>query len=125
MLGNENMTVPAATPVAFIVLASHKGSLVDAASVVLPIATWAESDGTFTNKDGRIQRIHATVPCTGEAVPGWRALALLTAKIGFDLSYASAAEVFSEAANRHAFMKGETFGPPSPPVQLRFGESRG
>jgi len=125
VLGNETMAVPAATPVAFIVLATHKGALVETASVVLPIATWAESDGSFTNKDGRVQRIHTAIPCTGEVVPGWRALALLAQQLGIDLAYASANEVFVEAANRHAFMKGETFGPPSPPVQLRFGESRG
>jgi NADH dehydrogenase/NADH:ubiquinone oxidoreductase subunit G len=124
VLGNEALAVPAATPVALIVLASHKGPLVDAASVVLPVATWAEVDGSFTNKNGRIQRIHAAIPCTGEVVPGWRALALLAGKFGGDLGYTSAGEVFAEAANRHAFMKGATWGPPSPPVQLRFGESR-
>jgi NADH-quinone oxidoreductase subunit G len=125
VLGNETMAVPAATPVALIVLASHKGPLVDVASVVVPIATWAETDGTFTNKDGRVQRMHAALPCTGDVVPAWRALALLGARLNFDLAYASAGEVFSEAAQRHAFMKGATWGPPSPPVQLRYGESRG
>ena len=125
VLGNETMVVPAATPAALIVLASHKGPLVDAANVVLPIATWAEADGSFTNKDGLVQRIHAAIPCTGEVVPGWRALALLAAKLNFDLTYASAGEVFSEAAHRHACMKGATWGSPSPPIQLRFGESRG
>jgi hypothetical protein len=52
-------------------------------------------------------------------------LALLGGKLGIDLAYTSASEVFSEAANRHAFMKGATWGAPSQPVQLRFGESRG
>ena len=125
VLGNETVAVPATTPAALVVLASHKGPLVEAANVVLPIATWAEVDGSFTNKDGRIQRVHAAIPCAGEVVPGWRALALLAAKLGFDLAYASAGEVFSEATNFHAFMKGATWGSPSPPVQLRFGESRG
>ena len=125
VLGNETLAVPAATPVALIALASHKGSLVDVASVVLPIATWAEADGSFTNRDGRVQRIHAAIPCTGEVVPGWRALALLASKLGVDLAYASSGEVFAEATHRHDFMKAATWGPPSPPVQLRFGESRG
>ena len=125
VLGNETLKVPAATPAALVVLASHKGPLVEAANVVLPIATWAEVDGSFTNKDGRVQRIHAAIPCSGEVVPGWRALSLLGGKLGVDLAYASAGEVFFEAAHRHFFMKGATWGPPSPPVQLRFGESRG
>ena len=125
VLGHETMAVPATTPVALIVLATHKGPLVDAARVVLPIATWAEVDGSFTNKDGRVQRLHAAIPCTGEVVPGWRALALLAGQFGGELGYTSAGDVFAEATNRHAFMKGATWGPPSPPVQLRFGESRG
>jgi NADH dehydrogenase/NADH:ubiquinone oxidoreductase subunit G len=125
VLGNEILSIPAATPAVLIVLASHKGPLVDVANVVLPIATWAETDGSFTNKEGRVQRIHAAIPCTGDVVPGWQALALLGGKLGIDLAYTSASEVFSEAANRHAFMKGATWGAPSQPVQLRFGESRG
>ena len=125
VLGNETLAVPAATPAVLVVLASHKGPLVDVANVVLPIATWAESDGSLTNKDGRVQRIHAAIPYTGEVVPGWRALALLGGKLGVDLAYASAGEVFSEAAHRHAFMREAIWGSPSPPVQLRFGESRG
>ena len=125
VLGHETMAVPATTPVALIVLATHKGPLVDAARVVLPIAAWAEVDGSFTNKDGRVQRLHAAIPCTGEVVPGWRALALLAGQFGGELGYTSAGDVFAEATNRHAFMKGATWGPPSPPVQLRFGESRG
>jgi NADH-quinone oxidoreductase subunit G len=125
VLGNEILSVPAATPAVLIVLASHKGPLVDVANVVLPIATWAETDGSFTNKEGRVQRIHAAIPCTGEVIPAWQALALLGGKLGIDLAYTSASDVFSEAASRHAFMKGATWGAPSQPVQLRFGESRG
>jgi len=125
VLGNESLAVPAATPVELVALASRTGPLVDAASVVLPIATWAEVDGSFTNKDGRVQRLYAAIPCAGEVAPGWRALALLASRLGVDLAYASGSEVFAEAALRHDFMKGAIWGPPSPPVQLRFGESRG
>jgi NADH dehydrogenase/NADH:ubiquinone oxidoreductase subunit G len=115
VLGNESLAVPAATAVELIVLASHKGPLVGAAQVVLPIATWAEVEGSFTNKDGRVQRLHPSIPCVG----------LLGSKLGVDLAYTSAREVFSEAARRHSFMKGETWGASVSPVQLRFGDSRG
>jgi len=125
VLGNESLGVPAATAVELIVLSSHKGPLVGAAQVVLPIATWAEVEGSFTNKDGRVQRLHQAIPCVGEVVPGWQALALLGSKLGVELAYASAGEVFSEAARRHSFMTGETWGASVPPVQLRFGDSRG
>jgi NADH-quinone oxidoreductase subunit G len=125
VLANEALPVPAATPVELVVLASHKGPLVDAAQVVLPIATWAEVNGTFTNKDGRVQRLHPAIEAPGEAVPGWRAVALLAGKLGMKLAYASAEEVFAEAARSHAFLKDAAWGPSSQPVQLRFGESRG
>jgi NADH-quinone oxidoreductase subunit G len=125
VLGNEKLAIESDKLRALVVLASHRGPLVEAASVALPITTWAESDGSFTNRDSRVQRIHAAVPARGEAVPGWRAVALLGDKLGIDLAYASAAEVFSDAAARHAFLKAAVWGPPAKPVQLRFGGSRG
>ncbi len=125
VLGNETLALPAGKLTALVVLASHKGALVDAADVVLPVATWAEVDGTFTNKGGRVQRIHPAVPVTGEVVPAWRALSLLAGELGVNLAFASAGEVFAEAASRYPFMKEATWGPSSPPVQLRFGDSRG
>jgi NADH-quinone oxidoreductase subunit G len=125
VLGNETLALEAGKLPTLVVLAAHRGPLVDLASVTLPIATWAESDGSFTNRDGRVQRIHAALPVRGESVPAWRAVAMLGAKLSVDLAYASAAEVFSEAADRHAFMKDAVWGPPAEPVQLRFGGSRG
>jgi NADH-quinone oxidoreductase subunit G len=125
VLGNEALPVAAATPVTVIVLASNKGPLVAAANVVLPIAMWAEVDGSFANKDGLVQRLHAAVPCPGEALPGWEVLARLGGKLGVEMAYASASEVFAEAAGRHGFLKDAVWGDSSRPVQLRFGESRG
>ncbi|MGH7933486.1 MAG: molybdopterin-dependent oxidoreductase, partial [Candidatus Binataceae bacterium] len=37
------------------------------AAVVFPATTWAEKDGTFTNHDGRVQRIQRAL----ETPPGW------------------------------------------------------
>src|SRR5512139_841932 len=37
------------------------------ADVVLPAASWAEKDGTFTNTERRIQRVRKAVPAPGEA----------------------------------------------------------
>ena len=44
------------------------------ANVILPLATYAESDGTFTNHAGRVQRFAAAVQPPGEARPGVRVL---------------------------------------------------
>ena len=125
VLGNETLTVPAASPVEFIVLASHKGPLVSAAQVVLPVATWAEVDGTVTNKHGRVQRLSPALCPPGEAQAGWNVVGRLADKLGITLGYTAADQVFAEAARQYPFLKDAVWGPSSQPVQLRFGESRG
>ena len=42
------------------------------ASVVLPMNAPAESDGTFTNLEGRVQRMRRVLAPKGEAKDGWR-----------------------------------------------------
>lgn len=41
------------------------------AHVVLPATTFAEAAGTFTNLEGRIQRLQPAIPPPGDARPGW------------------------------------------------------
>ncbi len=54
------------------------------ASVVLPTNAPAESDGTFTNLEGRVQRLHRILPTKGESKDGWRIYQeiLLRAQLG-------------------------------------------
>ena len=42
------------------------------AHVLLPSATYAERDGTFTNFQGHLQRINAAFAPRGEALPAWQ-----------------------------------------------------
>ena len=75
------------------------------AHVVLPIASFAETEGTVTSMEGRVQRLHAAADAPGEARPGWQVLAELCARFGVGPSYGSAQEVLSEvgcAAPRYA-----------------------
>jgi formate dehydrogenase alpha subunit len=41
------------------------------ADVVLPAASFAEKDGTFTNTERRVQRIRKVIPPIGESRPDW------------------------------------------------------
>jgi predicted molibdopterin-dependent oxidoreductase YjgC len=41
------------------------------ADVVLPTASFAEKDGTFTNSDRRVQRVRQALPAVGESRPDW------------------------------------------------------
>ncbi len=55
--------------------------------VLLPIAPFTETSGTFVNAEGRIQSFHAVVKPLGETRPAWkvlRVLANLLALPGFD-----------------------------------------
>ncbi len=52
------------------------------ADAVLPLATFAEMDGTFTNFEGRVQRFHQALRPPGIARPGWMVLSRLLARLG-------------------------------------------
>jgi len=47
------------------------------ADVVLPAASFAEKDGTFTNTERRVQRVRAAIPLPGEARADWQILSAL------------------------------------------------
>jgi NADH-quinone oxidoreductase subunit G len=62
-------------------LASWKHSL-DVADVLLPVAPFTETSGTFVNAEGRPQSFRATVNALGEARPGWKVLRVLGSLLG-------------------------------------------
>jgi NADH-quinone oxidoreductase subunit G len=49
----------------------------DCADVLLPIAPFSETSGTFVNAEGRVQSFHAVVKPQGEARPAWKVLRVL------------------------------------------------
>jgi NADH-quinone oxidoreductase subunit G len=68
------------------------------ATVVLPIAAFAETAGTFVNCEGRAQSFHGATPAPGEARPGWKVLRVLGNQIGAEgFAYESAEQVRAEA----------------------------
>jgi NADH-quinone oxidoreductase subunit G len=86
-------------PCLVVVDTDHRESA-EYADTLLPIATYAESDGTFTNHAGRVQRFHAAVEPPGEARPGWRVLGDLLAAITGEAVPASAEAVFASLAGK-------------------------
>ncbi len=81
-----------------VILDSDRRETMQFASVALPIATYAESDGTFTNHAGRVQRFVRAVAPSGEARPGWQILGQLLAALAGGTPVESAALVFSALA---------------------------
>ncbi|MET0937554.1 MAG: NADH-quinone oxidoreductase subunit NuoG [Luteibacter sp.] len=50
--------------------------------VLLPIAPFSETPGTFVNAEGRVQGFHAVVKPLGEARPAWKVLRVLANLLG-------------------------------------------
>jgi formate dehydrogenase (NADP+) alpha subunit len=69
------------------------------ADVVLPAASYAEKDGTFTNTERRVQRVRKAIEPIGQSKPDWWIVSEIAKRMGargFD--YTSAAEIMDELA---------------------------
>jgi NADH-quinone oxidoreductase subunit G len=62
-------------------LSCYKAGL-EYADVLLPIAPFTETSGTFVNTEGRAQSFRATVNPLGDARPGWKVLRVLGSLLG-------------------------------------------
>jgi len=52
------------------------------ADILLPIAPFTETAGTFVSSEGRVQSFHGVVPPLGETRPGWKVLRVLGTLLG-------------------------------------------
>ncbi|HEX3028530.1 MAG TPA: molybdopterin dinucleotide binding domain-containing protein, partial [Clostridia bacterium] len=65
------------------------------ADVVLPGASFAEKDGTFSNTERRVQRVRKAIePLAGKA--DWEVIAEVSTRMGYPMNYSSPEEIFSE-----------------------------
>ena len=70
----------------------------DVADVLLPIAPFTETSGTFVNAEGRVQSFHGVVKPLGEARPAWKVLRVLGNLLGLaGFEFESSEEVRDEA----------------------------
>ncbi|MDH5553072.1 MAG: molybdopterin-dependent oxidoreductase, partial [Nitrosomonas sp.] len=70
-----------------VALSSFKGQATDYADVLLPIAPFTETSGTYVNTEGRVQTFNGVVSPLGDTRPAWkviRVLGNLLALEGFD-----------------------------------------
>jgi NADH-quinone oxidoreductase subunit G len=77
---------------------SHLQPGYEQAHVILPSTTYAERDGTFTNFQGRVQRINTAIRPLGEALPAWRIYTRLAQSLGQPWTYAAAEAVLADIA---------------------------
>jgi formate dehydrogenase (NADP+) alpha subunit len=94
----------------FVVMDLFLSETAKLADVVLPSASYASDDGTFTNTERRVQRVRAAVPAPGEARPVWETISRVARKMGrkgFDYTHAS--QVWAEMISLTPSMAGITW----------------
>jgi predicted molibdopterin-dependent oxidoreductase YjgC len=80
------------------------------ADVVLPAASFAEKNGTFSNTERRVQRVRKAINSPGEAKADWKIVAEIAQRMGaagFD--YASEEQIFAEIASLTPSYAGLTY----------------
>jgi NADH-quinone oxidoreductase subunit G len=76
----------------------------ECSDVLLPIAPFTETPGTFVNAEGRVQSFYAVVKPLGEARPAWKVLRALANVLGLPgFEFESAQEVLQ---HMHAHNEG-------------------
>ena len=70
--------------------------------VLLPIAPFTETSGTFVNAEGRIQSFHAVVKPQGDARPAWKVLRVLGNLLGLPgFDFESSQDVLAHVRGIH------------------------
>jgi NADH-quinone oxidoreductase subunit G len=81
-----------------VALTPFKDVAADVADVMLPIAPFTETAGTFVNAEGRAQSFHGVVKPLGEARPAWKVLRVLGNLLGLPgFDHETAEDVRAEA----------------------------
>ncbi|MCK5573662.1 MAG: molybdopterin-dependent oxidoreductase, partial [Bacteroidetes bacterium] len=121
-----------------VVNATNENETTALADVVLPASTFAEKNGTFTNFEGRVQRIRPSVATLErersldglamsrldrfgsphdrwgrgpkrDARPTWRIIAGIASLMGVKFKYGTSEDVFNELASAFGAFKGMTY----------------
>jgi NADH-quinone oxidoreductase subunit G len=90
----------------FIVFATDTRATDLGAHYVLPVTTFAESEGTFTNHAGRVQRFWSALQAPGAARPTWLITGALAAHLRGEGGPVSAEEAFAKAGELAAAFAG-------------------
>ncbi len=80
-----------------VTLSAFKANM-EFSNVLLPVAPFTETSGTFVNAEGRVQSFHAVVKPQGEARPAWKVLRVLANLLGLaGFEYESSQDVLIAA----------------------------
>ncbi len=76
------------------------------AHMVLPAASFAELDGTFTNTERRVQQVRKAVDSPGQAKPDWVIISELATRLGYPMSYEHPSQIWDELARNTPILAG-------------------
>jgi formate dehydrogenase alpha subunit len=79
------------------------------ADIVLPAASFAEKDGTFTNTERRVQRVRKALEPPGEAREDSWIICELSKRLGYPMRYSFIDEVFQEIGSVWQAVAGITY----------------
>ena len=85
---------------------THIGSY---AHVILPGASFAEKDGTFTNMERRVQRVRKGISPVGDSRADWKIFCDLSTLMGYPMNYRDPSDVMGEIASLVPFYSGMTY----------------
>ena len=66
------------------------------ANVILPAASFAEKDGTFTNTERKVQRIRKAINPVGNSKSDWLIIMEVMNKLGYDKTYNNPSQIMDE-----------------------------
>ena len=94
-----------------IVHATFAGAITDHADVVLPVLTFAERRGTYTNLERRVQLLRPALGPKGDADADWRILSQIAQRMGAEgFDYLEEETIFDEMNNLVDVYGGITYG---------------
>jgi len=80
------------------------------ADVVLPAASFAEKEGTFSNTERRVQRVRKAIEPVGNSKADWVILMDILNKLGIEKKYNTASEIMEEISSLTPSYGGITYG---------------
>jgi predicted molibdopterin-dependent oxidoreductase YjgC len=93
----------------YLYLGSYPTKAASAADVVLPITTFAEQEGSFTNRDRRVQRFWPGLQAPGDARPAWSVLRAIVEALGGADAPGLPADAFAAAASAAPAFRGMSY----------------
>jgi len=113
----------------FVYLGAYDSPAAKNAHFVLPVSTFAEQEGTYTNVQGRVQRFWAGLQAPGVARPAWFILGALLAQLtegeapmGADQAFAQVAKTVPEFGGLTYRDIGNGGAPVNAPVSISSGD---